>query len=154
MHSLGTRRQRTESAKKELCFMRLGQQQRCQPFFHRKCFCCISEQQCSLKCLVSVDFIPFSSQHVRTSMPGYQRCHLRLNAPVQELEDSFKRYNSFPAQYMPLLFHGRVLMAFLHQRRVSLSPDPAIGPPTFTCVSTHCGKFFACQLGRQRGSGT
>ena len=41
-----------------------------------------------------------------------------LNAPVQGLEDTFKRYIkspvvhvTFPAQYMPLLFHGGVPMA-------------------------------------------
>ena len=110
---LGTRRQRTESAKKELCFMS-GTTATLSTIVHRKCFCCISEQQCSMKFLVSVDFINFPvmvlpssaflnsaraeqfrrcfPQHVRTSMPGYRRCQLRPNAPVQELEDSFKRY--------------------------------------------------------------
>ena len=28
---------------------------------HRNCFCCISEQQCSMDCLVSVDFKHCSS---------------------------------------------------------------------------------------------
>ena len=58
-------------------------------------------------------------QYVRTSMPGCGRCYLRLNAPFQGLEGSFKRYrnspamhDAFPAQYMPPLFHGRVLVIF------------------------------------------
>ena len=47
-HLLRTRRQRTESAKKELCFMS-GATATLSTIVHRKSFCCISEQQCSLK---------------------------------------------------------------------------------------------------------
>ena len=43
-------------------------------------------------------------------MPGCRRYHLRLNAPVQELKDNFKRYIKspvvhvvFPAQHAPTL---------------------------------------------------
>ena len=47
-HLQETRRQRTEFAKKELCFM-TGITATLSTNLHRKCFCCISEQQCSLK---------------------------------------------------------------------------------------------------------
>jgi len=52
-------------------------------------------------------------------MPGCQRCHVRLNAPVQGLEDNIERYRNspvmheaVPAQYKPLLFDGGVPVAF------------------------------------------
>ena len=58
-------------------------------------------------------------QNARTCIPGCPRCHMRLNAPVQGLEDNFKRYmnspvmvDAVPAQYTPLLFYGRLPMAF------------------------------------------
>jgi len=58
-------------------------------------------------------------QYARTCMPGCQRCHVRLNAPVQGLEDNIERYRNspvmheaVPAQYKPLLFDGGVPVAF------------------------------------------
>merc|ERR1711916_247075 len=60
-----------------------------------------------------------NSEDVFLSMPGRQRCHVRLNAPVQGLEDNVERYRNspvmheaVPAQYKPLLFDGGVPVAF------------------------------------------
>ena len=33
-------------------------------------------------------------------MPGCRRCHLRLNAPVQGLEDNFQRYMKSPVMHV------------------------------------------------------
>ena len=53
-------------------------------------------------------------------MPGCRRCHLRLNASVQRLEDNLKRYVKSPVMIDAVpecscaaqapLFHGRVSM--------------------------------------------
>ena len=52
-------------------------------------------------------------QYATTCMPECKRCHVRLNAPVQELEDNIKRHMNSPVmhdavltQYKSQLFHG------------------------------------------------
>ena len=120
---------------------------------HRKCFCCISEQQCYTNFLVSVDFKRCSGseslRHLsstlsaipkmflsvcRSFMPGCQRCHLRLKASVQGLENNIRRYrdslamhDAFLAQCKLLLFHT----AIPHLRSVSDSPFFAVSSSHF-----------------------
>ena len=64
-------------------------------------------------------------------MLGCRRCHLRLNAPVQELKDHFTRYrnspamhDAFPAQYMHPLFRGSVVVAFPTPTKSTRFPRP------------------------------
>ena len=75
-------------------------------------------------------------QYVRTSMLGCRRCHLRLNAPVQELKDHFTRYRNSPAMHDSTCTHSSVavwLWHFLHQRRVSAFPDLAVSTSHIQC---------------------
>ena len=51
-------------------------------------------------------------QYARTCMPGCRCRHLRLNAPVQELEDSFERYRLLFLRSTYIFFHGGVFMSF------------------------------------------
>ena len=54
-------------------------------------------------------------------MRGCPRCHVRLNAPVQGLEDNIQRYTNSPV----------VHVAFLAPYKPSNSPDPAFSSSHF-----------------------
>jgi len=77
-----------------------------------------------LNCNQAEQFRRCFPQYAATCMPGCQRCHVRLNAPVQGLKDNIERYrnspvmhDAVPAQYKPLLFHGGVPVAFPAPRK-------------------------------------
>ena len=136
MYLLGTRRQRTESAKKEICFMSGTTATIVVNHRPQEVLLLHFEQQYSMNfpCLRGLQTFfqlrsglrkvastlpeQSNSEDVSLSMSG-RACQDVGNAPVQELEDHFTRYrnspamhDAFPAQYMLPLFRGRVLVAF------------------------------------------
>ena len=100
--SIGNQRQRTESAKKEPCFMS-GTTATLSIIVHRKCCCCISEQQSSM---VSVDFKHCSSsgslRHLSSTLTEqFRGCFPRPRIHVRQFPEVARQWTHVPAGVKP-----------------------------------------------------